>query len=1618
MGWFSSAVSSIGNALNDALDVVVDLAEDLGGEIKDALGLSFEETEAITGVLLNKASATAKIPQVYGERRVGGVRVFMHTQGDKNNYLYTALVLSEGQVYSIKDIEVNDESLSDYGSVSSSKSGNNYYYSVSGVARISALVGSWSQSADANFVSDLGNLWTSNHTLTGVAALLSRYTYNADHLSSLPQVTAVVKGRLLDVRTGNYGASSNAALVIYDYMKSGVYGESILDEEINLESFKTAADQADRLAVNYVGATSSYRPLNINGVIDTGKSRLDNIRLLLSHARASLPYIAGQYHLVIRSQTASSFEFNDDHIIGDISISSASASNKCNRVTVTFVDPALFWRESTVTYPVDDGEYQQFLSDDNNIEKHDEITANMITNKYQALDFARQYLYESRQALTIGFKALPSARSVLPGRVVTVNTSQLGSFLFSVEKRVVASDGTYTFTLKEYNPSIYSWINPTEIETGETPTLPNPYNLPPVTGLVFSPVSYNDTYQGVLSWNESQSAFVTRYQVHIYNTLSGVLAWSSTVQSDKVNVPNLPAGSYRAEIKGLSELSSTTLEAIEWVYSVPVLPIVMGLKQVGVFDAELNLAWDAVSDKQALRSYKVELLNTDSDLVIFSQNAVSESITIPYSQFEILGFPRHFEVQVSATNVALSHGPAASVIIDKPAPAAPLSVSVLPDYDALDVRVLLSSGAYGVCAWLDTSLPVNQDALHQVYKGELGRFDVRGLTELTAYRLAIACYDAFGVGAPGNYSATTLQDTVSQSVQQLIERDLTLEADAQALAQQVAENAASAAIKTDEVAEAVLNAAVAKARIEREQLSQNDEYYRILNAVVEIDPSTGTITSRASEYTNGKFSEAAILIDGVNAAVLLQADRITTTQNSVESTNSQLNVLAGEISQRATYTEVNDAVAGAIDAIQPSYVTNFNSGLDGWSALAGTSEFNPGQYIDLTLGDISTALGYDGGENPVIQLVLSRDEAATWAGVVQYQTAEHGYSALYQLPIAEINPDGQQYTVIVDFTGVEDYTSNMITGLHIVLGSSIADVFTLHSVQAGRKTAAQIALDGLQGRVTQAEQSINAVTGTLEQYVTTTWYSENALTESSVNSVLNSWDSTHKVLATLTQMNSAGTIEKANSASTWIDGADAYIQNIASNYIDNGVGLELTEVKQILDAQAGVISSQVVAMQQVDQAVLDTEEAQLNAALSQAAGAREQVSQADSLAVAKRELKATADEQSALALSVTELTAQVGENQSNVTEYQRAAIGYCVDAQGNPTSHETAAACELITGHSWVTSNLAEALKKVTITAKNDQGEAVLVNAGSLYQVMIDDAQNAAATAAIVAQVNEQLAGVFANVGIDGSSLDFLADQMRFKTQNGTATPFEIDGEKVYANDLIVRTANIEDAAIDSAKIAQATIQAAHIVSAAIKSAHIASAAIQAAHIGNAQIKAAHISNAAIGRAHIANAAIGAAQIQNAAISSAKIGDEIKSNNFVSGKSGWRILKSGLAEFNGPVISRELSVKSGTKSFGKIDAKSESLITLLREEIIDTGYPSSSWSGTKFYTTCDAGFVSTSVAVYSSYKSTAAWGVTADILPLTRWSSTATVHLIIRIYGRRVRYLKPVSVKWRLLRMS
>ena len=173
---------AIVDVIEDVVEVVVDVVEDVIGwlvpmpDIPD-YGENLQEQTA-RGVLVNKINANAHIPIIYGTRKVGGNIVFLETSGTDNQYLYMALVLSEGEINAVSSLIINDNTVTLSGTLTDGTqrtvaSSDANFYSGSSLITVEAHLGTDSQTA-STLLSTLSS-WTSNHRLRGLAYLALRF---------------------------------------------------------------------------------------------------------------------------------------------------------------------------------------------------------------------------------------------------------------------------------------------------------------------------------------------------------------------------------------------------------------------------------------------------------------------------------------------------------------------------------------------------------------------------------------------------------------------------------------------------------------------------------------------------------------------------------------------------------------------------------------------------------------------------------------------------------------------------------------------------------------------------------------------------------------------------------------------------------------------------------------------------------------------------------------------------------------------------------------------------------------------------------------------------------------------------------------------------------------------------------------------------------------------------------------------------------------------------------------------------------------------------------------------------------------------------------------------------
>jgi hypothetical protein len=424
----------------------------------------------------------------------------------------------------------------------------------------------------------------------------------------------------------------------------------------------------------------------------------------------------------------------------------------------------------------------------------------------------------------------------------------------------------------------------------------------------------------------------------------------------------------------------------------------------------------------------------------------------------------------------------------------------------------------------------------------------------------------------------------------------------------------------------------------------------LTDAVFEVDPSTGLINLKAYSYTDNAFNQAGLLIDGVAAEVEIQAERVTETEGRITNAESNILVQAGVISLKASYTEVNEIVAGAIDAILPAYSFGFFNSSEGWSAVNGTLTQGTSE-LNLTLGDIQNqALSYSADENPIISITVERTGGSGWIGDLVV-TFSGGSTQTYSNVIANVEV-GSPMMRLLNLGGEATYTGT-VTGIRFKFGATVADTFTLSSVTIGKPSATLEALDGITAQVNQLGIDIDAVGGSLTNYVNTAFYEENTVTFNNLDVTLDGADAVISLKATQQSIDANNVITKANEAAIWIDASEANITQVVQSYnaqvggIDDqlgDVGDQFTIVQSEIDAVTGKVTDQILSIHRLGNKDGDIEKNAFYAAAQQLKQRDNLLGIGESVATAERQLIAVTDDVSALSQSVTTLSASTGSS--------------------------------------------------------------------------------------------------------------------------------------------------------------------------------------------------------------------------------------------------------------------------------------------------------------------------------------------------------------------------------------
>jgi hypothetical protein len=511
-------------------------------DIPDFGAGDFDEIEK--GILLNKQSNDASIPVIYGERLVGGTRVFLDSGGGTTNqYLYMAIVMAEGEINSIEEIRIDDKavtwasSLSDGTEVEVNSSDANFYKadpnvegsSAESLIRVEPHFGTDGQSA-SGILSALSN-WGANHKLSGLCYLALRFKWNQDAFTGIPRVQAKIKGKKVKTYNGSLVEQSasysvNPAWCLLDYLTNERYGKGLAISSIDLQSFYDASLVCETQVTPYSGG-SDINIFDTNAVIDTSRKIIENVRELVKGCRGYLPYSSGKYSLVIETTGTASITLTEDDILNGYNLSSPSKNERYNRCIVSFVNPDRNFQVDEVQFPpIDDSglpsadQHATMKNADGGILLEGRFDFKTITSPYQAEEMAEIILRRSRESLTLSLNVSFDAYDLAIGEIVNITHSSLGFSAkpFRIIEITFNEDYTIGLSLVEYQATHYTWATKTQQATIPTTNLPNPFTIQPPSSITLDDqlIEYNDGTVIValdITIGASSDSFVDYYQV-------------------------------------------------------------------------------------------------------------------------------------------------------------------------------------------------------------------------------------------------------------------------------------------------------------------------------------------------------------------------------------------------------------------------------------------------------------------------------------------------------------------------------------------------------------------------------------------------------------------------------------------------------------------------------------------------------------------------------------------------------------------------------------------------------------------------------------------------------------------------------------------------------------------------------------------------------------------------------------------------------------------------------------------------------------------------------------------------------------------------------------------------
>jgi hypothetical protein len=666
------------------------------------------------------------------------------------------------------------------------------------------------------------------------------------------------------------------------------------------------------------------------------------------------------------------------------------------------------------------------------------------------------------------------------------------------------------------------------------------------------------------------------------------------------------------------------------------------------------------------------------DYRVLKGSVIVKTERIGANSIELSGFDLgEYRFQVRALSGLGKRSGWAEIPLIMQEPGVPTSIEVNESNFELEVIPYLAGSDSSTAFRFALSTDLTDSEPPLPHRGPAHTYSFPGLKSNTEYKVWVQSFNALGESAWVSVTATTTADAsaIADMLSPVFEPiDIKLEElqlnfddidsrfidfsnrfeefEAQTLAIQKQEQI------TREQAEALLLQSISENAAYQLELARRVEAgEELTNAVVYRDPQNGLIVNRAYQYADNKFTEAALIIDGVEGEVSAAVQRIENTENEVTNLSSELALIPGAITATATAI-----VSESLSALEPAHAFNFFDSAQGWQAVNGALTAGVNE-ITVTHGDIENAtLDYVASENKLIRVSIERLAGSGWSGTVIIEKDDATVETY-------ANYIDESSILLIDFSALASY-SGTINRVRLVFGESTDDEFKITSIVIGKADATTQDLANITARVTQAEIDISANDAAITQRVTTSFFESNAITFSNVEQTINALDSIIALEATRQQLIEDDVITKANSAAIFINGATGSIQQLVQDFEQSVDAVETS----IIDVQQQInglgISEQVAGLASAQIQNYDAQAGLLQQAVNDLSGYLANAENEQSVALAVNQLQIDVSPEGSLAKDISSLQSATVINGNAITATNQRLSQVETDAEGNASAIE------------------------------------------------------------------------------------------------------------------------------------------------------------------------------------------------------------------------------------------------------------------------------------------------------------------------------------------------------------